>query len=553
MTGSPNAIDPGPSSSLQSSSDSLKTGASQKAPYHHLSLQTSKLDHKLIKSPILRGDEWPVDSQVTNSPTEIINIIHDTEARRFRLGIILIIIAVASWMIGLELVNAVLKDDTYQKPFLFAYIIGSFFTLNLIPDVVIYFDPHKTFKSQEKTTTFDNNPIIPLTKKEILVLSFQLAIIYYLYNAAALTGLKYTSASNQTVLASTTSIFTLFIGSFLNIDSFTIKKTACTVVSFVGVLLVSFSESKSQTGIDNNDGNKFVPKNPLLGNSLAIFQALLYAIYLIVMKVKCGTGNKATNERRLFGLVGVITMVFGIPLLYTLDYFGIESFEFPPPSTTILILVLINGLFSYISDFTTVLSLLLTSPLITSLSLTSSIPITIFIDYLILFFSRSNNLTTPHSNKSNFILYVMGIISILLSVILINLNSTAENELIEQVIDQAIDEAVRDDEVLSPVLSPMLNSRPHSNFGSPLLMIRRTPSKNKVSNLSLEGSQLINKNHSSKLYTVNQDQSDRDLDIDQIETGSNFMVYGGNNHIYHVKHIDNHTLAQDSSEYHYVE
>ncbi|CAH6723129.1 hypothetical protein CLIB1444_13S01002 [[Candida] jaroonii] len=467
-----------------------------------------------LRSPILRGDDTHIDSQLVHDASEIIDIIHERETRNFRLGVVLIVVAVLTWIIGLELVNSVLKDDSYQKPMMFALITGSCFSLNLIPDIINFFKP-KEIIPQEK---FDNDPL-PLNKVEVFWLSFQIAVIYLVYNICALSGLKYTSASNQTVLSSTTSIFTLFIGYFLNTDAFTLKKIICTLVSFSGVLLVNFSETKSFNG--DND-NKFIPKNPKLGNMLSVMGALMYAFYLIIMKVKLGNANRTTNETRLFGFMGLITIVLSGPVLFILDYYGIEKFQFPPPNNTVLLVVVANGVLSYVSDFVTILASLLTSPLITSLSLTSSIPITIFIDLIIL------HITGGKSNGSkNLLLYISGIVSILVSVVLINLNSTTELELIEQSIDKTLDEAIRNDEMLSPVLSPILSSRPHSRFSSPLLPTRRDPI-HKPSKLNLEGDQLINRNH-SHLYTVPNEEED---DSPQM------IVYGGNNHVYHVKHID---------------
>ena len=46
------------------------------------------------------------------------------------------------------------------------------------------------------------------------------------------------------------------------------------------------------------------------------------------MKFKCGTGDKTTNERRLFGYVGLITFVIGVPVLYVVDLLEIEKFQF---------------------------------------------------------------------------------------------------------------------------------------------------------------------------------------------------------------------------------
>ena len=63
------------------------------------------------------------------------------------------------------------------------------------------------------------------------------------------------------------------------------------------------------------------------------------------MKFKCGTGDKTTNERRLFGYVGLITFVIGVPVLYVVDLLEIEKFQFPPPNNTILVSIFINGVY----------------------------------------------------------------------------------------------------------------------------------------------------------------------------------------------------------------
>ena len=54
----------------------------------------------------------------------------------------------------------------------------------------------------------------------------------------------------------------------------------------------------------------------------------MYAFYLLIMKFKCGTGNRTTNERRLFGYVGIITFILGIPILYVIDVLDIENLNF---------------------------------------------------------------------------------------------------------------------------------------------------------------------------------------------------------------------------------
>ena len=391
-----------------------------------------------IRSPLLISNLLHLEEQnFSQNCINSIEIPSKTQARNFRWGLFFIIVSIVTGVIGIELVNIVLKGDNYTKPWMFAFITGSCFSSLLFPDVFHTFMSKKyddlpspklsillsnsdllfDYKSLDELVNEDQLSDIPIemTKKEITLLSLQIAIIYYLYNVFVMECLKFTSASNQAILGTTTSSFTLIIGTFLKIDHFTFKKGLCIIFSTIGILLINFSESDEKGNIESPI---FKPKNPILGNALAICGALMYALYLIMMKVKYSIANKTTNKRRLFGFVGLFTFIIGIPILFLIDYFEVEKFEFPPPNKQIIILIIINGLFSVISDYTAILAMLLTSPFFTSLAFTTSIPITIMCDYAI---SRLYG-TTPSSGST--LVYFVGVISVLISLILINIRIT---------------------------------------------------------------------------------------------------------------------------------
>lgn len=387
----------------------------------------------LLISKLLHLEEQNFSQNCINS----IEIPSKTQARNFRWGLFFIILSIVTGVIGIELVNIVLKGDNYTKPWMFAFITGSCFSSLLFPDVLHTFMSKKydDLSSPELSTLLSNSNLlfdyksldelvnedqlsdipIEMTKKEITLLSLQIAIIYYLYNVFVMVCLQFTSASNQAILGTTTSSFTLIIGTFLKIDHFTFKKGLCIIFSTIGILLINLSESNEKGNIESPI---FKPKNPILGNALAICGALMYALYLIMMKVKYSIANKTTNKRRLFGFVGLFTFIIGIPILFLIDYFEVEKFEFPPPNKQIIILIIINGLFSVISDYTAILAMLLTSPFFTSLAFTTSIPITITCDYAI---SRLYG-TTPSSGST--LVYFLGVISVLISLILLNIRIT---------------------------------------------------------------------------------------------------------------------------------
>lgn len=516
-----------------------------------------------VRSP--RVNQQTLEPRITHNIEDVIEIINDQEKHNFKLGVFYLVIAISTWMIGLQLVNNVLKGNEYDKPIFLSMVTGSCFMLNLLPEcgqwLKSFFTngrdvdeckidpPNETtplaLESSNQPPIFQNKPE-ELTSKEISILAIQISLIYMLYNVCGMSSLQFTSASNQTVLGSTTTMFTLFMGVMLKIDNLTLKKTFCVAVSLLGVIFINLSQHQPDSSDDDpDDHNKFDPKNPLLGNTLALFAAFFYAVYLIIMKVKCGTGDKTTNERRLFGLVGVFTFLFGIPITMFVHFVGIEKFEFPPPSNKILIMLLINSFFSYISDFTTILALLLTSPLVTSLSLTSSIPITIFMDYLIIRITGGNSYSS-----SNLYIYTTGILSILTSVILINVNIANENEYIGEVIEDALQSAIHNDEVLSPLLTPLLsspsyniaNSPSHLSVGFNHLASPRFYQKQSKKSTPVAGSnepQLSRKISGFNLNSLNDNAnpiSSHDPSDELLHT--DLLVYGGVNHQYHIIQAD---------------
>ena len=173
----------------------------------------------------MTNDDLRLTPTMSHTPSEVIRIINDEEIRKFKLGVLFLVVAI----FGLELLNAVLKGDEYQKPWMFSYITGSCFALNLIPD---FFSSYRNQKPAENE----------LNGRETTILAIIIAIIYYFYNLFVMLALQYTSASNQTVLSSTTSIFTLFIGMLLGIETFNLQKLACIIISFAGVVLINWSE-----------------------------------------------------------------------------------------------------------------------------------------------------------------------------------------------------------------------------------------------------------------------------------------------------------------------
>ncbi|KAM9887138.1 hypothetical protein OXX69_013412 [Metschnikowia pulcherrima] len=215
-------------------------------------------------------------------------------------------------------------------------------------------------------------------------------------------------------------------------------------------------------------------------------------------------------------------------------------------------MVLINAVFSVTSDYVTILAMLLTSPLVTSLALTSSIPITIFVDFIILDYEGE-------SSTSRLLLYGFGVVSIMLSVILININISSENELIEEVIEETLEGAMQCDDVLSPILSPYLSSSSAHNMSRrdiglhtplspkfsnwrkrPAATLARLSSEDSGFTLNAgashetEESPLRNQHHSKSLYK-NDRSGASESSVHEASPG--LYLSGGANHKFSLEHM----------------
>ncbi len=88
-------------------------------------------------------------------------------------------------------------------------------------------------------------------------------------------------------------------------------------------------------------------------------------------------GNEARVEMTLFfGLVGLFNVITLLPGFLILHYTGVEMFELPPTGR-ILTIVLVNSATSLISDLCWAYAMLLTSPLVVTVGLSLTIPLSL--------------------------------------------------------------------------------------------------------------------------------------------------------------------------------
>ena len=254
-----------------------------------------------------------------------------------------------------------------------------------------------------------------LSVRETAWLSLQFSVLWFLANYFVAACLEYTTVASSTILTSTSSIFTLAVGASLGVEKFSIRKLLGVLASLAGIILIS---SVDLTGNQDKNRGDFPHKSHselAIGDLLALGSALLYGIYTSVMKKKIGDESRV-DMLLFFGLVGTINLITLLPGFPIFHFLGIETFEMPP-NKRIVAIVLINSTTSLFSDICWAYSMLLTSPLVTTVGLSLSIPLSLFGQMII-------------NHQTSGPIYWVGACVVLLSFIFINYesNDTGDHE-----------------------------------------------------------------------------------------------------------------------------
>ncbi|KAL9618430.1 MAG: hypothetical protein Q9160_006871 [Pyrenula sp. 1 TL-2023] len=322
---------------------------------------------------------------------------------RNTLGLILLLCVVFLWTLSNFLGSTILSDNTYAKPFFVTYVNTSVFTLLLIPILIKRAYRRYVFRRHVRSGTLSSSPLShdPGTKhfgvRATARLALSFCILWFLANIFAMACLEHTTVASATILTSTSSIWTLMIGAIAKVEQFTIRKLVGVLASLCGIILISRSDlsnpgeslpppSASSKRADSS--STFPNKSPaelILGDGMAFVSAILYGFYTIVLRLKTEPRPKshASSDPPLkihlplfFSLVGLLNTVILLPLFPVLHYTGLEPFALPP-TPRIWKIILVNSASSLTSDVMWAYAMVLTSPLVVTVGLSLTIPLSL--------------------------------------------------------------------------------------------------------------------------------------------------------------------------------
>ncbi|KAF8167994.1 hypothetical protein B0H34DRAFT_792654 [Crassisporium funariophilum] len=333
----------------------------------------------------------------------------------YAVGIGLLLLVVFLWTAS-NFVTQDLYEGGYNKPFLVTYMNTSAFSLYLIPfslrrwwsryesskslvpqGIANGYQPLANFEGSSEEAfeqTSDNSPdhqtlvtesyLPPLTIKETAHLAFTFCLLWFIANWTVNASLDYTSVASATILSSMSGFFTLAVGRFFRVEQMTLIKIGAVVTSFIGVLLVSLSDSASKPPAGPvalpNSHQANIASGALVGDALALISALFYALYVILLKVRIKSEHRI-DMQLFFGFVGLFNILSCWPIGLVLHLTGVEVFELPHTKKA-LYAILVNMAITLSSDYLYVLAMLKTTPLVVTVGLSLTIPVAVLGDFL---------------------------------------------------------------------------------------------------------------------------------------------------------------------------
>ncbi|KAL4361790.1 hypothetical protein GQ457_04G026550 [Hibiscus cannabinus] len=217
------------------------------------------------------------------------------------------------------------------------------------------------------------------TRTRVAKVSLLICPFWFLAQLTFNLSLKYTTVTSNTILSSASSLFTFLVSLAFLGEKFTWIKLLSVLLCMAGTIIVSLGDSQ------NNKNLRIIASNPVLGDSLALLSAALYAVYVTLIRKKLPDDEENSGHvsmAQFLGFLGLFNVLIFLPFALILYVTKLESLN--RLSWKQFGLIIGKGLLdNVLSDYLWAKAVLLTTTTVATAGLTIQVPLAAIVDTII--------------------------------------------------------------------------------------------------------------------------------------------------------------------------
>ena len=205
------------------------------------------------------------------------------------------------------------------------------------------------------------------------------APLWFLAQLTFNASLSATSVTSNTILSSTSALFTFLFSVIMLSERFTYFKLGCIVALMLGTAMVTWSDAISGGGAGN--GEETNASRSVWGDLLCLVSAIIYGAYTVSIRKRIHGDDESVPMTLFFSFMGLLILLTTVPILLLLALFGVPLGTM---SWSIFGVLILKGcLDNVLSDYLWARSILLIGPTLATSGLALQVPIAVISDALI--------------------------------------------------------------------------------------------------------------------------------------------------------------------------